>query len=331
MTGDVELEEEDIIIEEAWWFHPSVEPRVITREEFHVRSARSLRSEFYQVPVDLRLDGSFEPPGGSMDVRFSLLDILLHKVGYYVRDVPTFLTWVFTCRQVRLQGVGVISALTYFREPNASEENGEEVDIWAVSLWSPSLNGIGNLVAAAESGYGPEIRALVSPSGVPFVQATIMKTPEFWMSEGLVLELCVKHVRLLGATTRPFFEGVASRLSSLQAVCARKMSGGIVREYQADDDDQMLCELVRRTTLFSRRDEYVVDWSSLRWRRALYNAALRQLGITIAAWREWHASEAVYMRFLSKTLARRCSAAVGDNVVIFLYGSCRCAICRRIG
>ena len=220
VTGDVELEEEDVIIEEAWWFHPSVEPRVITREEFHVRSARSLRSEFYQVPVDLRLDGSFEPPGGSMDVGFSLLDILLHKVGHYVRDVPTFTWWVSTCIRVRLHGVEVISALTYFRKQNASEQNGEEVDSWAVSLWSPSLDGIGNLVAAASSGYAREIRALVSPSGVSFLQATVMETPEFWMSEGLVLELCVNHVRRLGATTRPFFRGSGIQVI-LVASCVR--------------------------------------------------------------------------------------------------------------
>ena len=137
ITANVRPELAEIIMVDAWWWHDAVEPLPLTNVPY--RLSRRLMCEFYEVPHDVRDLGDFEPPCGSLEVRFSLLDILLHKVGSHVHDPQTFNTWVSVCRQMKQGGVPIINAFTYFRK-NIETCRGEED--WRVSFWSPSLSGV---------------------------------------------------------------------------------------------------------------------------------------------------------------------------------------------
>lgn len=322
ITANVRPEVAEIIMVDAWWFHDAVEPLPLTNVPY--RLSRRLKCEFYEVPHDLPDLGDFEPPCGSLEVRFSLLDILLHKVGSHVQDPQTFNTWVFVCRQMKQGGVPIINAFTYFRK---NIDNGGLGEDWRVSFWFPSLSGVGSVVLAVRIGYASIIHDLVSPDGVSFLHSSVMETPEFWLSEGPVLELCVRELRRLGATTMPFFEEVASRLSMLYGICIDRITRGHMSNGY-DSYDQHLYELVRRTNPKSCIGKHLANWLSASWRNSLYRAALCQLGHAIATWREWHVTEAMYVRFLKKTFAPRFLVDASELIVCFLYGSCTCAICR---
>jgi len=239
--------------------------------------------------------------------------------------MDTFMECINVGRMLFESGVPVLAVFSM--EPTEWEGDDPVADSWRPRLWEPSLQGIGNVVMALQLGFIREVMHLVYPDTTSFFHFAIVNEYCNWMQPGCAAQYCTQQLRRFGASTRPAFQLAKVKLLKLIEASAERMQE-IGNIFEAEDIDHALySEAEDALRKIDKEDGY---WQDDEWRLVCYQLALGSASYKLLQLKAWHFSEAIFARFLSKTLSSKLGNEPAEKTICFLFGACSCADCRPL-